>query len=101
MGQVTATPGQSRRGAMASDSIPRSLREPSSRKFICKLFEERLMLRLSASQGEEAETARVQVALGPHQPVGPQGIHLEAPAQHLDGTPSVAAPQEDHPTAGV
>src|SRR4051812_35460897 len=86
---------------MASDSIPRSLREPSPRQLICELLEQRLMLRLSASQREEAEAARDQVDLGPHQPVGPQGIHLEAPAQYLDGAPSVAAPQEDHPTAGV
>jgi len=45
---------------MACDSIPRSLRESSPRKGIFEFLEERLMLRLAASKGEEAETARDQ-----------------------------------------
>jgi hypothetical protein len=57
------------------------------------------MLRLPASQREDAQAARVQVDLGPHQPVRPRGRDREAPAQHHHRPPLVAASQEDDPAA--
>ena len=86
---------------MASDSNSRSLLEPPARQFIGDLAEERLMVRLAASQGVEAEAARVEVDLGTDQPVGPRGVDLEAAAQHLHGPLRVGAPQEDQPAARV
>src|SRR5512135_2322060 len=100
-GQVTATPGQSKRESMASDSNSRSLLEPPARQFIRDLAKEWLMGWLPPSQREEADVARVEINLGTDQPVRPRHIDLEAVAQHLHGPLLAGAPQEDDPAAGM
>ncbi len=83
---------------MARDSNSRSLLKPPAGQRVGDLAQLRLMLRLAASQGEEADLVRIEIDLGSDQAVRPQRFDLEVMAQQLDAALRVGAPQEDEPT---
>src|SRR5512135_2437284 len=83
---------------MASDSNSRSLLKSPAGQRVGDLAQQRLIVRLAASQGEEADPVRIEIDLSSDQAVRPQRIDLEAMTQHLDAALRVGAPQEDEPT---
>src|SRR5512135_1441935 len=100
MGQVTAHAGQLDSVSMASDSIPRSLRESPARQRVRHLPQQGLARRIAPPQGVEPDVTGVEIHLRTDQAVGPRRRDLEMTAQELDAAGRPGAPQVEDPTVG-
>jgi hypothetical protein len=73
--------------------------EPTRRRCVCGLPQERLLVRRAPTQRVEADAVPIKVNLATNEPAGPAGMDVEPSTQEGGGSSIGGAAQEDHHAA--